>query len=47
MPKSKDCVDYLNMKMISNGKYLNDKLVDLVQFYNLCIKLFFVRVHRK
>ena len=41
---SEACDNYLSTKMVSNKKYLNYKVIDLVEIYNLCIKFIFIRV---
>jgi hypothetical protein len=40
-------LDYLTMKLISNGKTLNYKIVDLVESYNFHIKFISIRVQQK
>jgi hypothetical protein len=40
-------IDYLTMKMTSNGKILNYKVVDLVESYNFHIKFISIQVQTK
>jgi hypothetical protein len=40
-------IDYLTMKMTSNGKILNYKVVDLVESYNFHIRFTSIRVDAK
>jgi hypothetical protein len=39
--------DYLSLKMTSNEKILNYKIVDLVETYNFHIKFISIQVHKK
>jgi len=43
----KICVVYLDIKMISNQKSLNYKVVDLIEYYNFDIKLVFIGHHMR
>jgi hypothetical protein len=38
-----DYIDYLSTNMILNENYFNYKAVDLVEFYNFCIKFFSIQ----
>jgi hypothetical protein len=36
--RSKQCVDYLSMKMILNENCFNYEVVGIIEIYNFCIK---------
>ena len=44
---TKSCGIYLDIQTILNQKYLNYKVVDVIEYYNFDIKFIFVEHHMK
>jgi type IV secretory pathway VirB6-like protein len=43
----KSCGVYLDIETISNKKYLNYKVIDLVEYYNFNLKFIFIEHHMR